>query len=156
MIGVSGKMPFKCCVNGCNYKSIPGDNVVMFSLPEELNQQWISFINRENFVPLKSSRICSSHFSAENRFGDKQLVRGAVPTIPPLPPQTVFIKVESMDPLIDNLTNESSGDGLKVDEEFIKAEIDSDPENFKCTDTTDTLIENENIGGKSVCFKIIY
>ena len=60
-------MPYACCVPGCksnyNYKS--GENIRVFSFPKDSERRstWLKKINRGNFEPTKSSRVCIRHFS---------------------------------------------------------------------------------------------
>ena len=67
-------MPFKCVVPLCNSnheKSIyEGDRVFpVFEFPGEkkpdLHKRWIRFVNRSDWEPTDSSRICSKHFESK-------------------------------------------------------------------------------------------
>ena len=67
-------MPFKCVVPLCNSnheKSIyEGDGVFpVFEFPgkkkPDLHKRWIRFVNRSDWEPTDSSRICSKHFESK-------------------------------------------------------------------------------------------
>ena len=63
-------MPRSCSVPWCEntYSSVKGKEVTFFNFPTEntLRQKWIDFVSGgSGWIPLKSSTICSDHFSSD-------------------------------------------------------------------------------------------
>ena len=83
-------MPGKfCAVKGCKSSSIlPKDDqpAHFFAIPSFINEDWRRVINKDSdWVPKKSSRICSRHFSKGDIVGQKLRV-GAIPIPEPFLP----------------------------------------------------------------------
>ena len=83
-------MPGKfCAVKGCKSSSIlPKDDqpAHFFAIPSFINKDWRRVINKDSdWVPKKSSRICSRHFSKGDIVGQKLRV-GAIPIPEPFLP----------------------------------------------------------------------
>ena len=60
-------MPNRCCVHGCNGTSSNENRFVSYhKFPKQQNliEQWLHAIDRPNFSPSNSTRICSFHFLA--------------------------------------------------------------------------------------------
>ena len=59
-------MVYKCCAPGCKsgYSGNPSENVTLHKFPkrEDVLSTWMRKIPRADFVPTKSSRLCSLHF----------------------------------------------------------------------------------------------
>lgn len=56
-----------CAAYGCTSRHKKGCGLSFFSFPKEglRKKTWVNFCRREDFVPSKSSRLCSLHFSKE-------------------------------------------------------------------------------------------
>ena len=80
----------KCVVNGCSTRRFSKpQSVRLFSMPKILSDDWTRVIAREeNWVPKKSSKICSLHFTRGDITGH-YLRPGAIP-VPSLP--LLFVK----------------------------------------------------------------
>ncbi|XP_046383548.1 uncharacterized protein LOC124154082 isoform X2 [Ischnura elegans] len=90
-----------CVVWGCNFKytsrkKVPGaENVSLHAFPSEitrreLREEWVKAIARVNWVPSKSSAVCSQHFRPEDMdyTGQTRRLRdGAVPSVFPTYPK---------------------------------------------------------------------
>ena len=69
----------KCVVNGCKTRKFSkADNVTLFSVPQSLSDDWHRVIDRKQWTPKKSSKICSLHFTRGDVIG-KHLRPGAIP-----------------------------------------------------------------------------
>ncbi|XP_035223029.1 THAP domain-containing protein 6-like [Stegodyphus dumicola] len=57
-------MPGRCCVPLCKGNYPTGPKVSVFSFPknEDLKREWLSAIQRKDFSPKKSSKVCELHF----------------------------------------------------------------------------------------------
>ena len=74
-----------CSVKDCKSTSTCRD-VHFFAFPKNiLNSEWIAVVNKAGWVPKKTSKICSLHFSPHHIRGRKRkiLIQGAVPSADP-------------------------------------------------------------------------
>lgn len=57
-------MPQSCVVVGCSQRAHPSSGVSFFVFPKEDDRRraWISAVNRKDWQPKLSSRVCSRHF----------------------------------------------------------------------------------------------
>ena len=66
-----------CSVEKC--KSSASDvGIRFFKIPEDYNDAWKKVINRTDWTPRKTSKICSLHFSKDSIKGNK-LIPGTTP-----------------------------------------------------------------------------
>lgn len=77
-----------CSAYGCSRRHAKGSDVNFFRFPLgdiERLKQWLLNVRRSNWIPSKSSRLCSTHFKEDQLFIDKEgkrrLKETAVPTI---------------------------------------------------------------------------
>ncbi|XP_034395234.1 THAP domain-containing protein 5-like [Cyclopterus lumpus] len=77
-----------CSAYGCSRRHSKGSDVNFFRFPLGDNErltQWLLNVRRRNWIPSKSSRLCSTHFKEDQFFIDKEgkrrLKETAVPTI---------------------------------------------------------------------------
>lgn len=92
-------------VNCSNKSGLPGITMHYFPSDESLRQKWIRFvrIHRKDFVPRKSSALCSAHFdescfhvkgislfddSAKKTMPKRYLIRGSIPSKDAVVPYT--------------------------------------------------------------------
>ena len=69
-----------CCVKNCLSKKKNNSDIILFSLPEILSQDWVKVINRPDWKPKKCSVICNKHFAkCDYCVIKKRLVPGAAP-----------------------------------------------------------------------------
>jgi len=78
----------KCCVAGCS-SDFSTPNITLFSVPPNIDELWLSVINRPvGWYPKKTTKICSQHFLDHQIGGEtKRYLRPhAVPLpLPPIP-----------------------------------------------------------------------
>ncbi|XP_037332197.2 THAP domain-containing protein [Pungitius pungitius] len=77
-----------CSAYGCTKRHAKGSDVNFFRFPFGDNarlNQWLLNVRRKNWIPSKSSRLCSTHFKEDQFFidneGKRRLKETAVPTI---------------------------------------------------------------------------
>ncbi|KAM8845304.1 uncharacterized protein AB9W97_000515 [Spinachia spinachia] len=77
-----------CSAYGCTKRHSKGSDVNFFRFPFGDNarlNQWLLNVRRRNWIPSKSSRLCSTHFKEDQFFvdneGKRRLKETAVPTI---------------------------------------------------------------------------
>ncbi|XP_054464112.1 THAP domain-containing protein [Anoplopoma fimbria] len=77
-----------CSAYGCSRRHSKGSDVNFFRFPlgdDARLEQWLLNVRRRNWIPSKSSRLCSTHFKEDQFFIDKEgkrrLKETAVPTI---------------------------------------------------------------------------
>ena len=92
-------------VNCSNKSGLPGITMHYFPSDESLRQKWIRFvrIHRKDFVPSKSSALCSAHFdescfhvkgiplfddSGKKTMPKRYLIRGSIPSKDTVVPYT--------------------------------------------------------------------
>lgn len=66
-----------CAAYGCSSRQRKGCGLSFFSFPKESvrKKTWTVFCRREDFVPTKSSRLCSVHFSKDQLDRDSDKLR---------------------------------------------------------------------------------
>ena len=97
------RKPGKFCAAGgpnqvscTNTNATPGVSTHLFPSDEKVREQWLKFVHkhRPDFVPTKTSVLCSIHFTLDcftrrldltnseySSSGHRHLIRGSVPTI---------------------------------------------------------------------------
>ena len=68
---------FTCSVANCKI-SASDVGIRFFKIPEDYNDAWKKVINRTDWTPRKTSKICSLHFSKDSIKGNK-LIPGTTP-----------------------------------------------------------------------------
>ncbi|CAH1286851.1 unnamed protein product [Chrysodeixis includens] len=81
----------KCCVLSCKnysdrrYEAMDDITFHLFPSEDNLRQQWITKINRQDWSPTKYSKICSCHFNDEDfivtKKGLRKLKKGTLPCL---------------------------------------------------------------------------
>jgi len=84
-------MPCFCCAFGCRSRYFSGCGKSFHRLPKEttLRQAWVARISRADWCPVKTSVLCSDHFTADcfiepaipGFFSLRRLKPDAVPTV---------------------------------------------------------------------------
>merc|ERR1712016_367172 len=89
-------MPKHCSAFGCSNRDgtecrSKGIKFHEFPKDDNLKREWVKVIRRENFVPTKTSYLCSCHFKSEDYFTgktergvevkNKRLKFGVIPSI---------------------------------------------------------------------------
>ena len=70
-----------CSVNNCRSNSTE-EKVSFFSFPKSYGESWRRVVNREGWLPKKTSKICSRHFLPKDMYGRekrRRLKEGANP-----------------------------------------------------------------------------
>ncbi|XP_031726724.1 THAP domain-containing protein 5-like isoform X2 [Anarrhichthys ocellatus] len=94
-----------CSAYGCSRRHSKGSDVNFFRFPLGDNarlKQWLLNVRRRNWIPSKSSRLCSTHFKDDQFFIDKEGKRRLKDTAVP----TIFIFQNRW--LIEDVTNTTS------------------------------------------------
>ena len=122
-----------CCVPHCknrSYQIVPGANCAMklklHRFPSDLyrKQQWMNKIQRPDWVPTNSSRICEMHFERteyeELENGQLKLRKDAIPTIfnHYLPDPLALVETE-----IGRLEFRQNLDALRNDHDYLSESI---------------------------------
>lgn len=83
---------------------------------KERRQKWIQALKRKNFVPKKSTKLCSKHFKPSNYVpavvsGNLRLKKDAVPTMFDFPEHLQSKEVRERKPLVRITSNEPDVSG---------------------------------------------
>ncbi|XP_068574873.1 THAP domain-containing protein 1-like isoform X2 [Cebidichthys violaceus] len=109
-----------CSAYGCSRRHSKGSDVNFFRFPLGDNarlKQWLLNVRRRNWIPSKSSRLCSTHFKEDQFFIDKEGKRRLKETAVP----TIFVFQNHW--LIEDVTNTTTQTSLLR----LTTNIDNDP-----------------------------
>lgn len=126
-----------CCVYGCNKRS-GRDKISFHRFPDDpkLRELWIKAVNRRNWTPKLSTRLCADHFRPcdlnKTYHSNKVHLRvGVVPSIFPIFPTPLQIT-------INNMVEDSSSVNDPDDDTYFDEE-----ENYDLSKSTSNIIKVE-------------